>query len=198
MTQKTAKEQLSSPDTWVDEYGDYLYKFAVARVMNAATAEDLVQETFLAALQNRDSFEGRSTLKTWLVSILKHKIIDHIRRAGREQPVENMELGLRQVDDSFDDTGKWKSKPAKWTSSPMALFEQKEFWDILSRCMSKLSPRLARAFQLREMDGLNCDEICNILNISSSNCWVMLYRARMSLRDCLQDTWLDEKAREDF
>jgi RNA polymerase sigma-70 factor (ECF subfamily) len=183
---------LIDPHRWVDVYGDQLYRFAFARVQNRMVAEDLVQETFLAALAGGDGFEGRSSEKTWLTAILKHKIIDHFRKLGR-QPMNRSQDSEKEAGDFFHENGKWQDKPEKWDTTPEQILHQKEFWNVFMRCLSELSERLRIAFSLREMEGLGCDEICKVLEVSSTNCWVMLYRARMLLRRCLKVNWLGRK-----
>jgi RNA polymerase sigma-70 factor (ECF subfamily) len=181
------------PETWVDQYGDYLYRFALSRLRDRAAAEDLVQETFLAALHARENFKGRSSVTTWLTGILKHKIIDYFRKESRNQPVEDVESFNPTLDDFFDEKGKWKIRPSKWTTNPMELYEQKEFMKILRLCLSELSGRLAQVFTLRELEELSTKEICKVFDISATNCWVMLYRARMLLRRCLEINWFSSK-----
>jgi RNA polymerase sigma-70 factor (ECF subfamily) len=193
MTDDEEKKGLIDPHKWVDLYGDQLYAYAFARVQNRMVAEDLVQETFLSALSGRDGFEGRSSEKTWLTAILRNKIIDHFRELRRQQPTDQSEDREKQLDYFFHENGSWKLKPEKWDVTPGDLLDQKEFWNLFQRCLSKLSERLRTAFSLREMEGLGCDEICKILGVSSSNCWVMLYRARMLLRRCLGVNWFGEK-----
>jgi len=188
---------MSDPETWLEQYGDYLYRFALARIRDRAAAEDLVQETFLAALHARENFKGRSSVTTWLAGILKHKIIDLIRKESRNQPVEDVEPFIPTFDDLFDERGKWKIGPSKWTVSPLELYEQKEFWRILDLCLSELSSRLARIFTLRELEELSTKEICKVFDISATNCWVMLYRARMLLRRCLEINWFSSETCED-
>jgi len=190
------KRHVPDPETWVDQYGDYLYRFALTRIRDRAAAEDLVQETFLAALHARENFKGRSSVTTWLAGILKHKIIDHIRKESRNQPVEDVEPFVPTFDDLFDEKGKWKIGPSKWTVSPMELYEQKEFMKILTLCLSELSGRLAQVFTLRELEELSTKEICKVFDISATNVWVMLYRARMLLRRCLEINWFGSKTYE--
>ena len=187
--------QIDNPENWVDEYGDILYRFALSRVKDPYMAEDLVQETFLAALKARQNFKGRSTAKTWLIAILKHKIVDQIRKKVREQISDKVEsLSDAAAKDSaaggFDRDGEWKDRPAEWAVNPTKLYEQKEFFDILYRCLGELPVRQAEAFMMREIDGLSTDEICKALGISATNSWVILYRARMLLRQCLEIKWL--------
>ena len=197
MTKKRAEinSQIENPESWVDQYGDFLYHFTLSRIKDPSIAEDLVQETFLAALKARKNFQGRSTARTWLIAILKHKIVDHIRKQVREHTSDKVESMLNTaandpVDSSFNDEGDWRIRPSKWAIDPMKLYEQKEFMDILYQCLGELPERQAEAFMMREIDGLSTEEICKLLNISATNSWVMLYRARMWLRRCLENSWL--------
>jgi RNA polymerase sigma-70 factor (ECF subfamily) len=178
------------PQSWVDHYGDFLYRFALSRVKDSDIAEDLVQETFLAALRSRESFEGRSAGRTWLIAILKHKIVDYIRKKIREPSSDRIEALTDLMDSDFDDSGKWQVRPHKWAINPGKIYEQKEFFDVLYHCLAELPERLAEAFMLREMDGLSTAEVCKRLGITATNSWVMLYRARMALRRCLENQWL--------
>ncbi|MFC1863964.1 sigma-70 family RNA polymerase sigma factor [Thermodesulfobacteriota bacterium] len=191
---KDTKRQsdLMEPQKWVDLYGDQLYGYAFARVRNQMVAEDLVQETFLAALAGGDGFEGRSSEKTWLTAILKHKIIDYFRKLVR-QPMNQFQDQEEEPDRFFHENGDWKEKPERWDIAPDQILHQKEFWNVFLGCLSELSERLRIAFSLRELEGLGCDEICKVLGVSSSNCWVMLYRARMLLRRCLGVNWFGGK-----
>lgn len=186
--------QIEDPESWVDQYGNFLYRFALSRVKDPSIAEDLVQETFLAALKAQRNFRGRSTARTWLIAILKHKIVDHIRKKVREQASDKAEslsdTSAHDPDDyGFNDEGGWQIHPARWAVNPTKLYEQKEFIDILYRCLGELPERQAKAFMMREIDGLSTEEICKALRISATNSWVMLYRARMWLRQCLESKW---------
>jgi RNA polymerase sigma-70 factor (ECF subfamily) len=190
------KAQIDNPENWVDEYGDFLYRYALSRVKDPTVAEDLVQETFLAALKARQNFRGRSTARTWMIAILKHKIVDYIRKKVREQVSDKVEslsdaAASESVDGSFSGDGQWKDRPANWMINPTKLYEQKEFIDILYGCLGELPERQAKAFMMREIDGLSTEEICKALNISATNSWVILYRARIWLRQCLENKWLN-------
>ena len=192
----TNKAPIDNPENWVDEYGDFLYRYALSRIKDPTIAEDLVQETFLAALKARQNFQGRSTARTWMIAILKHKIVDYIRKKVREQPSDKVEFlsdaaANEFVEGSFDRDGEWKDRPAEWAANPTKLYEQKEFIDILYRCLGELPERQAKAFMLREIDGLSTDDICKALGITATNSWVILYRARMLLRQCLDIKWLN-------
>lgn len=187
--QSVADHQMPEAESWVDLYGDYLYRYALSRIRDSVIAEDLVQETFLSALQAREDFRGDSSMRTWLTGILKHKIIDHFRKSSREKTVNNIEPLAESIDSLFDEKGQWRVRPNNWAVNPSELFEQKEFWKVFERCLSELPARQAQTLTLREMDGLSSEEICKVLNVSASNCWVMLYRARMYMRRCLEINW---------
>jgi RNA polymerase sigma-70 factor (ECF subfamily) len=199
---KQAEEEISAadpnldPETWIDQYGNYLYRFALARIKDQTAAEDLVQETFLAALHGRKGFEGRSTVKTWLSAILKHKIVDYLRKKSREQAINDNDTITETVDGFFHKNGSWKIQPGKWNPDPLKIYEQREFMDTFFKCLAKLPDRLAKAFMLREMEGYSTKEICNALQVSSTNSWVMLYRARMFLRQCLELFWFNKTKEE--
>jgi RNA polymerase sigma-70 factor (TIGR02943 family) len=189
--------QIPDPETWVEQYGDYLYAYALSRTRDPATAEDMVQETFLAALSAYKNFKGHSSTATWFIAILRHKVIDYFRKMNREVVVNDIDSHIDSVDEFFDEKGKWKLKPAEWGINPTKFLEKKEFWEVISRCLSDLPARSAQVFRFREMDGLSCKEICNILGISASNCYVILYRARMHLRRCFEINWFDTSSSED-
>jgi len=184
------------PAIWVDEYGDILYRYAIARVRNPNTAEDLVQDTFLAGLKGRDKFSGRSTERTWLVGILKHKIIDHYRKSQRE--ISSDELEVRDVPEEqyFDRKGTWKVSPNEWLTNPIKAFEQKEFFDVLHSCMQKLPEKQLIAFEMRELQGASPEEICQEIDVTSTNLWVIIYRARAQLKKCLELNWLNQSPAE--
>jgi RNA polymerase sigma-70 factor (ECF subfamily) len=184
------------PETWVDQYGNYLYRFALARIKDQVVAEDLVQETFLAALRGRKNFKRHSTVKTWLSAILKHKILDYLRKKYREQVVNDIDTITETVDGFFHKNGSWQIRPEKWNLDPSKIYEQREFIDTLFECLAKLPDRQSKAFMLREMEGYSTKEICNVLDISPTNSWVMLHRARMFLRRCLELFWFNKTKEE--
>jgi RNA polymerase sigma-70 factor (ECF subfamily) len=180
------------PEDWVDRYGDALYRFALMSVRDPSVAEELVQETFMGALRSAGNYRGRSSEKTWLVAILKHKIIDHFRTKHRREHSTNKIEAFSAIDDNpFDQKGDWRQRPAAWQSDPFNNLQQKQFLEVLYCCLSKIPERLSRAFVLREIDGLSTEELCKTLEISKTNSWVMLYRARMALRDCIEASWFD-------
>ena len=180
----------------VEAFSPDLYSYAYWLAGDRHIAEDLVQETFLAALKARPNFQGRSTVRTWLIAILKHKIVDHIRKKVREQTSDKVEAIFDAAandsgDAGFNGRGHWNNPPGKWAVNPTKLYEQKEFIDIFYHCLGELPQRQAKAFMMREIDGLSTDEICKALGISATNSWVLLYRARMLLRQCLEIKWLN-------
>jgi RNA polymerase sigma-70 factor (ECF subfamily) len=180
----------------VDRYGDYLFRYAMLRLRDRSSAEDLVQETFLAALKDRGSFSGDSAEATWLVGILRHKISDHYRRQAREAPLEDGDLSDHPDAGQFDGAGHWTAGPAGWGGNPAELYRQGEFLEQFRRCLSELSPRHADAFTLREIDGLGTAEICKVLNVTETNLWVILHRARALLRRCLEIRWFASAGKE--
>ena len=184
----------SNPAEWLDQYGDALYRFAMARLRDPALAEDLVQETLLAGLKARERFAGNASEKTWLTGILKHKIVDHFRKSSREtvQDIDDAMIGCA-ADSWFDERGRWRLDIGRW-SSPEESLQQDQFWRVLTDCVERLPPRLSRLFVLREIDGLSSDEICEVLNISTTNnLWVMLSRMRLRLRNCLDANWFGKE-----
>ena len=182
---------LSDPAQWVDLYGNYLYRYALGRLRNADDAENLVQETFLAALKAKDNFAGKSSTRTWMVGILKHKIIDHIRHSYRERPVSDIHENEETVNSFFDVVGNPKQFPSPWTPNPDEILENKEFWVVLHSCLQKL-PRINQdAFLLREIEEMPTDLICKVLNITSTNLWVIMHRTRTQIRACLEANWFE-------
>jgi len=191
-----AKPANHDPSEWVDRYGDYLFRYAILRLRDRSTAEDLVQETFLAGIKDRRSFSGNSSESTWLVGILKHKIADHFRRQAREAPLEDGDLRDQPDSSPFDGSGSWASGPTDWGGNPADLYREKKFLDQLTKCLSGLSPNHANAFTLREIEGADTGEICKVLNVTETNLWVILHRARMLLRRCLEATWFERSAKK--
>lgn len=191
---------LSDPERWVELYGDYLFRYAVLRLRDAGKAEDAVQETFLAGLKGSKPFAGRSAEKTWLVGILKNKISDYFRKVSRETSFTDMEFYSDQESGQYVADGVFKGSwihehaPLEWPN-PGANLDNEAFWQTYRACSHKLPGNIGVVFALREMDGLESKEICALLNISESNLWVMLHRARMSLRRCLEINWFGKKDR---
>lgn len=197
LVSKPVNASLSDPATWVDQHGDYLFRYAMMRLRNKDLAENMVQETFLAAIAGKKSFSGRSTERTWMVGILKHKIIDHYRRDFREKTVTDLQGQQNEeeqtIDSFYDAAGDPRKFPKDWMPEPEALLNNKEFWETLHHCMGKLPQNTAHAFAMRELDDKDTGEICKELGITPTNLWVMLHRARLQLRECLERNWFDLK-----
>jgi len=189
-----ASAGLSDPRQWVELHGNYLFRYALIRVRNETVAEDLVQDTLLAAFQGKERFSGQSNERSWLTGILKHKVLDHFRRQARER-TDNADDSLpEELEGRFDDLGLWKrepeSGPTDWSADAAGLMQRKEFMEALKLCIAKLPPRCADAFVMREMEATDSDHIQKTLGVSPANFWVLLHRARMQLRLCLETNWL--------
>jgi RNA polymerase sigma-70 factor, ECF subfamily len=174
----------------VESLRPYLLRYARLQLRDSAAAEDAVQDALLAALSAEASFAGRSNLRIWLTGILKHKIVDAIRRQIRDRPASEQEHGdgEGEFDALFDHRGHWEEAPDAW-QQPEGSLQQKQFLAALEACLRALPERTARAFMMREHLGLETSEICKELGISATHCWVMLHRARMALRLCLEMNW---------
>ena len=167
----------------VEEERPYLLRYARLQLRDSHAAEDAVQEALVAALAAEASFAGRSNLRTWLTGILKHKIVDAIRRRSRDpEPMPD----VAELDALFDETGHWDEPPVAWPENSL---EQKQFFAVLEECLARLPAKTAQAFMMREHMGYDTDEICQEIGVTPTHCWVLLYRARMALRECLQTNW---------
>jgi RNA polymerase sigma-70 factor (ECF subfamily) len=173
-----------------------LLRFAQLQLRNDSLAEDVVSETLLALLEKPGSFEGRSSLRTYATGILKFKIIDVLRKRGREVHIEPLEE--QTVDDALDalfaKDGHWQEPPPAWQQPEKAL-EQAQFFDVLQACVNRLPPKIGRVFMMREWLEREVEDICEELGITANNCGVMLYRARMALRECLGQGWFQGSGR---
>jgi RNA polymerase sigma-70 factor (ECF subfamily) len=180
----------TSTEEWVDLYGDILYSYALKFIPSKEVAENLVQETFLAALKNHASFAGKSSQKTWFIGILKNKITDHLRAKYKEIPASQLIDEGATIEGFFDSqSGHLAQEPRSWQFNPDLLLENKEFWISFNDCLKKLPEKTAQAFSLREIEAMDSKEICKVLGISSTNLWVLLHRARIQLRQCLETNW---------
>jgi RNA polymerase sigma-70 factor, ECF subfamily len=174
---------------WLQEHGDALYGYALPRVRGEDAAEDLVQETLLAALAGHARFAGAAAERTWLIGILKHKLVDHLRKAVRQRALS--EVQADESSEMFDRRGNWNVRVSAWYGDPHAALENAEFRDVLARCLAKLPTRIAQLFWLREADGIGSEQLCQDLEITPTNLWTMLHRARLRLRRCLSIHWFE-------
>ncbi len=189
------KADMGSPELWLDEHGDALYRYALLQFRDQHKAEEAVQETLVAALQSRDRFRGNASVRTWLIGILKHKVLDQFRREAREAPLDQEVLedaeGAEMVEQSFLDDGHWSADLGDW-DQPEAALASGQFWEILQRCIDALPARQARLFLLRELFEEKTEKICKELSVTPTNLWTMLYRTRMAMRKCLDRNWVGE------
>ncbi|GJM25228.1 MAG: RNA polymerase sigma factor [Phycisphaerae bacterium] len=186
--QKATSPKALDPAQWVKLHGDVLFGFAVLRVRDREVAEDLVQDCLVGAYEARHRFTGEAAERTWLVGILKHKIIDHLRKRSRQKVVESsadQQVGAEH----FDRRGRWLGKTSGWDRDPKTLMENREFQATLTDCIAALPDKLATTFVLREIDGIESEEVCTILGITSTNMWARIHRARLNLRRCLESKW---------
>jgi RNA polymerase sigma-70 factor (TIGR02943 family) len=179
----------TDPELWVDRYADTLFSYALFRTQDKGVAEELVQETFVAALDARTKFRGESSEKTWFFAILKNKLADQLRRKYRDklQLLGNIDEDVQN--NFFDEQGEWLTKPGKWRENPQENFEQREFLMVLQECLTRLPIKQGDAFRLREFDDVDSEKICKVLDISPTNYWVLLHRARLVIRGCLERNW---------
>lgn len=178
------------PARWLQDYGNDMFRYAVKRLHNTEQAEDVIQETLLAALQSHASYAGQSSEKTWLIGILKHKIVDFIRKQVRELTVDDIQSLSdvnrdNEINTLFDARGHWIQPPQDW-ANPDKMLHNHDFIAAFKQCLDRLKPTHAQVFSLKELDGMPIEDICNELAITTTNCSVMLYRARMGLRRCLE------------
>ncbi|SHF22040.1 RNA polymerase sigma-70 factor, ECF subfamily [Modicisalibacter ilicicola DSM 19980] len=174
-----------------------LVSFARLQLRDLAQAEDAVQEALIAAMEKNDSFQGRSGYETWVFGILKYKILDSLRaqrRQGSWQPWED-EPDEDAIDRQFKQNGRWEeaARPSSW-GDPEAAFVSEHFWRVFDMCMLALPDNTARIFSLRELMGLSTEDICRETGIKENNCWVILHRARLRLRACIERGWLSESS----
>lgn len=177
------------PERWLDVHGDALYRYARLHVSDDHAAEDLVQDTLLAAMQAADRFRGDAQERTWLIGILKHKLIDHLRAVGRRPVGPSLDAVDEAVSAQFTRRGLWQQPPRKWSRDPADGVQQAEFWDVLQQCLDFLPAPMAYAFLQRELADNDSESICQDLAVTATNLWTLLHRARTRLRRCLEEHW---------
>src|SRR5260370_25197099 len=185
----------TNPGRWLDEHGDGLFRYALARVRRREAAEDLVQETMMSAIRSRERFAGQSSERSWLTGILKHKIGDHFRKLGRETSFTDLESLSDEFSEKFVPEGYWVhvKGPKEWKPESDEVMHRAEFWQTMRHCLDNLPDPIATVFILPELHQVESKEICSMLSISEGNLWVMLHRARMALRECLEINWFNRE-----
>ncbi|MFY7900318.1 MAG: sigma-70 family RNA polymerase sigma factor [Chitinophagaceae bacterium] len=182
-------ERTLQAEEWVNKYADMLYAYTVVRVTDTNLAEDIVQETFLSAWKGRATYKGDASEKNWLFTICKNKIIDHFRKKSSSL-VSYGELDTNSG--VFDEQEHWTSEtvPKDWGIETMQPIEKKEFYNILTMCKQKLQELQQQVFVMKYMEDIESDEICKVLNITPSNYWVLIHRAKVQLRKCIELNWM--------
>ena len=193
-TEEKAADAVASvdPARWVDEYGDYLYRYAYSRLRDANAAEEVVQETFLAGVRYAEQYAGRGSEQGWLTGILKRKIVDYVRRRVKDNRASAYEDELDPSAQMFDAMGNWKSGAIKWSPAPDARQQANELQAVVKDCLKTLPKGQADVFVLSVMEDMDSDEICSQLDITPSNFWVRMHRARLGLAKCVSSKWYDE------
>ncbi|AOW19078.1 RNA polymerase subunit sigma-70 [Polaribacter vadi] len=179
-----------NPDKWIDNYADYLFNYAVVRVNNSDVAKDLVQDAFYAALKSAKNFQGKSTERTWLVSILKRKVIDYYRKINSKKG--KAEVRMNFYDDG-ENEGSWLEErvPQSWNNETEKDIENLELKNQLDTCIDNLPEKYALVFRMKTIQEFETEEICKELDITASNLWVIIHRARTQLRKCMEDNWFN-------
>ncbi|MEH6407098.1 MAG: sigma-70 family RNA polymerase sigma factor [Leeuwenhoekiella sp.] len=180
-------KHLLDPHKWVDKYSDYLYNFTIVRVSDREVAQDLISETFLAGLKSMKNFKGEASERTWLISILKRKIIDHYRKINSKKG--KAEVHINYSDD--DSEGDWLEEQVadNYDKTAEDEMENTELGLAIHACLAKLPAKQAEIFKRKTIDGQDTETICNEFNITASNLWVIIHRARTALSDCLEKNW---------
>ncbi len=181
-----------NPDNWVDEYGDYLFRYAVSRLRDDNAAEEVVQETFLAGIRFQHRYTGDGTERAWLLGILKRKLIDHIRRRARYDRDGVSDGSHDPSEKLFDQKGNWKNG-AFMSATPDGQVASREIWEVVKDCLKRLPQGQADVFVLSVMEEMTSEEICQELQITPSNLWVRLHRARLALAQCVGARWFHDQ-----
>lgn len=190
MTQQLKPMQTHSlnPNLWVDAYADYLFNYAVVRVSDSEIAKDLVQETFFAGLKSAKNFKGDAAERTWLIAILKRKVIDHYRKINSNKGKAEVRMSYNT---NVDAEGDWLEEQV---ADPYSLLENSDLENeelglAIQECIAKLPKKQALVFTKKTIQGISTEDICNELGINPSNLWVIIHRARTSLMECLNSNW---------
>ncbi|ALJ04804.1 RNA polymerase subunit sigma-70 [Pseudalgibacter alginicilyticus] len=181
-------EHKINPNQWIDLYSDYLFNYTISRVSDKVIAQDLVQDTFFAGLKSMKNFKGEASERTWLISILKRKIIDHYRKINSTKGKAEVRINYNSDTDS---EGDWLEERVAdpFDKTAEDTIQNSELGDAILECLSKLPKKQAEVFKMKTILEYETDVICNELNITASNLWVIIHRARTSMASCLEKNW---------
>jgi len=180
-------------EKWVDHYGDMMYRYTLIRVKDPDASEEIVQSTFLAALQSQSTFEGRSSEKSWLFGILKHKILDHFRELKKQKYFDLLpDDDTDPFENAYNSKGAWIKPPQSWARTPEQLAENTQLAQALVDCLDGMPEKFRRVFVLKEIEGADSAVICKEFEIQPTNLWVILHRARNQLDRCLETNWFQQ------
>jgi RNA polymerase sigma-70 factor (ECF subfamily) len=184
------KQALLNTDKWIDNYADYMYNYAIVRVNDSDLSKDLVQDTFFAGLKSAKNFQGKSTERTWLISILKRKIIDHYRKINSKKGQAEVRMNFY---DNGENEGNWLEErvPQSWDNQSEKSIENQELKSQLESCIDDLPEKYGMVFRMKTIQEFETEEICKELDITASNLWVIIHRARTQLRKCMEDNWFN-------
>jgi RNA polymerase sigma-70 factor (TIGR02943 family) len=187
-------QNILNPNNWIKTYSDELFGYAMGKTSNTELAEDLVQETFLAGLKSLENFKGNSSERTWLFSILKFKIADHYRKASTKNEISNSKFGREDtvyIENFFTEDGDWKENaaPKEWGIDYSKAIENKELGITLNNCIDKLPDTQKQLVLLKLVEEEDTEIVCKELNITATNYWVIIHRAKLQLRACLEKNW---------
>lgn len=184
---KTMQKQIINPDKWIDLYADYLFNYTITRVSDRDKAQDLVQDTFLAGLKSMKNFKGEASERTWLISILKRKIIDHYRKINSNKGKAEVRINYNDSESEGDWLEERVADPFDKTAEDT--LQNNELGDAIHNCLGKLPTKQSEVFKMKTILGYETEVICNELNITASNLWVIIHRARTAMADCLKENW---------
>lgn len=182
-------QEKSTLSDWVNSYTDDMYSWAFHKVSDSELAQDLVQDTFLAAAEKIDGFKGDSSPKTWLFSILNNKIVDVYRKKSKKPvTIENQSFSK-----FFDKNGSWNKEyqPKIWDEEEESLLDSLDFQKILQQCLNALPEKWSLCVKLKYLSGKKGEEICQEVGITTTNFWQIVHRAKLQLRDCVETNWFN-------
>ena len=188
-TSNSEATQINPPETWLDLYGEYLYRYAMSRLRDPEQAADCLQDTMLAGIKNLKSFDGRIDVKFWLRGIMRNKIIDRFRKAKREAQVDLGDDEGVLESAMFKYSGIGSLFPEEWKFDPRKNFDRGEFWEVFNECVDELKDPVRQAFVLRMLEDMETEEVCKVMQIEANYLWVLLHRARKQLRTLMNERW---------